>query len=94
MATFAPGNCFFSAQEVGRDALPEINTAAPVSRTGDLWLLGRNCIVWGNSLSPGTYSALMAGAWAAMVFTDPPCSVPISGYAAGLGAIQDRNFNT
>ena len=74
------------------NAIPEINTAMQVSHTGDLWLLGRNRVFCGNSLIHGTYSTLMDGARAAMVFTDPPYNVPISGHATGLGAIQHKNF--
>jgi DNA modification methylase len=74
------------------DALPETTTAVPVSRTGDLWLLGRNRIVCGNSLIADTYDVLMDGEGAAMVFSDPPYNVPISGHATGLGAIRHQNF--
>jgi DNA modification methylase len=73
------------------DALPE-PAGARVSQADDLWLLGRHRIYCGDSLSDSTYSALMVGRRADIVFTDPPYNVKIAGHAGGLGAIQHQNF--
>jgi DNA modification methylase len=74
------------------DVLPEPSTAPPVSKIGDLWLLGRHRVSCGNALDPETFTALMGTERAAMVFTDPPYNVPIDGHASGLGAIHHRPF--
>jgi DNA modification methylase len=74
------------------DALPEFEDAIQVSQTGHLWFLGRHRIYCGNSLNGSSYSTLMDGRRADMVFTDPPYNVKIAGHATGLGAIQHRNF--
>lgn len=74
------------------DELPVMNQAAPVSKPGDLWLLGRHRVYCGNSLEPAAYAALMEGERAAMVFTDPPYNVKIDGHASGLGAVRHRDF--
>ncbi|MFZ1011541.1 MAG: DNA methyltransferase [Candidatus Sulfotelmatobacter sp.] len=74
------------------DALPESEYAIRVSQPGDLWLLGRHRIYCGNSLNGSSYSALMDGRRADMVFTDPPYNVKIAGHATGLGVIQHKNF--
>jgi DNA modification methylase len=74
------------------DELPEGREAIPVSQSGDLWFLGRHRIYCGNSIDGGSYSALMAGRCAEMVFTDPPYNVKIAGHAGGLGTIQHRDF--
>jgi DNA modification methylase len=74
------------------DVLPEPSTAPPVSKIGDLWLLGRHRVLCGNALDPETFTALMGTERAAMVFTDPPYNVPIDGHASGLGAIHHRPF--
>jgi hypothetical protein len=75
------------------DDLPETRPVA-VTREGDLWLLGPHRVYCGNSLNPGSHSALMESRLAAMVFTDPPFNVKIDGHAMGLGgpSIRIDNF--
>jgi len=74
------------------DAVPEISAEPPVSKIGDLWLLGHHRAMCGNALDPEVFTALMGEDCAAMVFTDPPYNVPIEGHASGLGAIHHRPF--
>ena len=74
------------------DAVPELPAGPPVSKIGDLWLLGRHRILCGNALDAAAFAALMGEERAAMVFTDPPYNVPIDGHASGLGAIHHRPF--
>jgi DNA modification methylase len=74
------------------DAVPEISAEPPVSKIGDLWLLGHHRVLCGNALDPEVFTALMGEDCAAMVFTDPPYNVPIEGHASGLGAIHHRPF--
>lgn len=47
----------------------------PIVRAGDIWNLGEHRIMCGDSTSKETWSALMDGQQAAMVFTDPPYGV-------------------
>src|SRR5438552_3028617 len=74
------------------DVLPEPATGRPISKIGDLWLLGRHRVLCGNALDRQGFTALMDDKQAAMVFTDPPYNVPIDGHASGLGAIHHRPF--
>jgi len=74
------------------DVLPEPSPGPPVSKIGDLWLLGRHRVLCGNALDPAAFAALMGEERAAMVFCDPPYNVPIDGHASGLGAIHHRPF--
>lgn len=53
------------------DAVPEAQEK-PVSRLGDVWLLGRHRLMCGDSTDAGSVALLMAGEKADMVFTDPP----------------------
>jgi hypothetical protein len=73
------------------DSVPDINTAVPVTRAGDLWLLGPHRAYCGNSLNEDSFSALMGDRRAAVVFTDPPYNLSID-KVTGLGTIQHRNF--
>jgi DNA modification methylase len=74
------------------DRIPETGAGVRVTRDGDLWLLDRHRVLCGNSLNQSTFSTLMEGRKATMIFVDPPYNVAISGHATGLGAIQHKNF--
>ena len=74
------------------DAVLELPTLPPLSKSGDLWLLGRHRVSCGNALDPADFVTLMGGERAAMVFSDPPFNVPIDGHVSGLGAIHHRPF--
>lgn len=63
-----------------------------VSRTGDLWQLGRHRLLCGDALVAESYMALLQGEQAEMVFTDPPYNVPIDGHVSGLGANRHEEF--
>lgn len=73
------------------DTIPEPPTI-PVSRVGDLWLLGRHRLLCGSSLETGVWNQLMDGGLGAMVFTDAPYNVPVSGHVCGLGKVQHAEF--
>ena len=73
------------------DAQPEHSPAPPISRPGDLWLLGPHRLICGDACEPRFYEALMAGGKAEMVFTDPPYNVPIEVMSAARGG-QAREF--
>lgn len=64
----------------------------PMSKPGDLWLLGEHRLICGDATDPATIDRLMNGEKAAMVHTDPPYGVS---YTGGVGkewaAIKDDN---
>lgn len=60
------------------DAVPEVQ-AEPVSKPGDVWLLGKHRVMCGDSTSIDAVEALMDGQKADMVFTDPPYGVDYKG---------------
>lgn len=66
--------------------------AHPVSRTGDLWVMGEHRLLVGSSLEAASFEQLMAGEKAAMVFHDAPYNVPVKGHVSGLGKVQHREF--
>jgi hypothetical protein len=75
------------------DVLPVLDPAdPPVSRVGDVWLLGQHRLACGDATDPRAFDALMAGEQAELIFTDPPYNVPIQGHVSGLGAIRHREF--
>ena len=61
----------------------------PVSKLGDLWLLGKHRVLCGDSTLPDTYTTLMEGVSANMVLTDPPYNVNVEESA---GSIKNDNM--
>lgn len=77
----------------GEDEVPEVDLDAPlVSRTGDVWIMGKHRLIVGDALDAAVYEQLMAGELAQMVITDPPYNVPISGHVCGLGKVKHAEF--
>jgi len=76
----------------GADALPEPSSRPPVTRAGDLWILGKHKLYCGDAQEQSAYEALLSGEKAAFVFTDPPYNVKISGNVSGLGKVRHGEF--
>lgn len=74
------------------DAMAPPSSEPPVSRAGDLWLLGPHRLYCGNALEEDPYTTLMGDQRASMVITDPPYNIRIEGYATGLGRTKHRDF--
>ena len=49
--------------------------ATPVTRLGDLWVLGGHRLVCGDAADPAAYARLLEGTPADLLLTDPPCGV-------------------
>jgi DNA modification methylase len=56
------------------DAVPEV-TENPVSRTGDVWLLGNHRLLCGDATKLEDYQRLLGAELVDMTFTDPPYNV-------------------
>jgi DNA modification methylase len=56
------------------DAVPEV-PETPITKLGDVWLIGKHRVMCGDSTSIDAVEALMDGQKADMVFTDPPYGV-------------------
>lgn len=61
----------------------------PVTKSGDVWLLGNHRLVCGDSTKEKTYVVLMDGKKANLVVTDPPYNV---NYEGSAGKIQNDNM--
>lgn len=66
--------------------------AMPSTQIGDVYALGRHRLICGDALKAETYQALMEGAQADLIFTDPPYNVPIDGFVGGKGKESRREF--
>src|ERR1700682_3053814 len=82
-----------SPQESGPD--DDVPARVPqniVSRAGDLWILGRDRLLWGDARDPSDYQRLLEDQKADVVLTDPPFNVPIDGHVSGLGKVKHQDF--
>ena len=75
------------------DDLPEVDQSGPpVSRVGDLWILGQHRVLCADATRAESFNRILGDELAQLVFVDPPYNVPINGHVGGLGAIQHREF--
>jgi len=56
----------------------------PITKMGDIWLLGRHRLICGDSTKKETFDLLMDGKRANLVVTDPPYNVDYEGVAGKL----------
>ncbi len=73
------------------EAMPE----KPISKQGDVWLLGKHRLVCGDSTLPETYEVLMEGKKANLIVTDPPYGVSYEGAAGSIqnDSLADKEFD-
>jgi DNA modification methylase len=73
--------------------IPEVGEdTSPITREGDLWIIGKHRLLCGDSTNPATYDRLLEGERAQMIFADPPYNVPIDGHVCGLGSVKHAEF--
>lgn len=66
------------AEADGLDEVPDA-PEIPMSKPGDLWLLGEHRVLCGSATDPESVKRLMDGKKAHLVFTDPPYGVEYTG---------------
>lgn len=71
------------------DPGPEVAPDEPVTRAGDLWLLGEHRLICGDSTDAGTLSLLMGDEVAHLLATDPPYLVDYTRGSDGAGGDWD-----
>lgn len=76
------------------DAVPEAGPE-PVTKPGDIWVMGKHRLMCGDSTSIEQAEHLMAGVKADMVFTDPPYNVAYEGRGEKnkLGPIKNDDMS-
>jgi DNA modification methylase len=60
---------------IGEEDDVPIPAVIPVSRSGEVWILGSHRVLCGDALDPGHLALVLSGDPADMVFTDPPFGV-------------------
>ena len=65
---------------------------ACVTQPGDLWILEEHRLLCGDSLNAESYERVLDGDECRMVFTDPPCNVPVNGHVRSDNGGHHREF--
>jgi DNA modification methylase len=82
----------YSAHKVEPNEIVELETGPAVTRSGDVWSLGKHRVICGSSLEESTFTTLMGSRKADVVFADPPYNVQIDQNVCGKGSIRHREF--
>ena len=83
---------FFDTADDAKDDDFDVDTELgkpPVTKTGDIWMLGNHRLLCGDSTKEESYTLLMNGKKANLVVTDPPYNVNYQGTA---GKIKNDNL--
>jgi DNA modification methylase len=75
------------------DSVPEL-PVEPITKMGDVWLLGEHRLMCGDSTMIDDVEKLMAGEKADMVFTDPPYGVNYTGGAKKRESLAGDELGT
>ena len=74
------------------DAVPEVQ-AEPISKPGDIWLLGKHRVMCGDSTSIEAVETLMGGGLADQLITDPPYNVEYTGKTKDALTIKNDSMD-
>ncbi len=75
--------------ETDDDAVPEV-TESPISRPGDIWVMGPHRLLCGDATLAESYQKLLGDGSVDMVFTDPPYNVNYANSAKDKMRGKDR----
>lgn len=73
------------------DAVPDV-PVEPVTKIGDVWLLGRHRLMCGDSTSIDAVDCLMDGKKVDLIFTDPPYNVAFNGRSGKHDVIKNDDL--
>jgi len=89
LAELLAGDESVNEGQTDEDAVPDVGDA-PVSRPGDVWLLGAHRLLCGDATVASSYETLLDGEAVDMVFTDPPYNVNYANSAKDKMRGKDR----
>jgi DNA modification methylase len=81
---------FHVPEEIIEDEVPE-PPEEPITKPGDLWILGRHRLLCGDATKKEDVERLMDGKKADMVFTDPPYGIEVVGGTKPFGTVGGTN---
>jgi len=92
LAELAKDAGLYKTPEITEDEVPE-PPAEPITKPGDLWLLGEHRLLCGDSTRAEDVVVLLEGERAVCIFTDPPYGVSIGAKNRMLNSFQPSGRN-
>jgi DNA modification methylase len=74
------------------DSVPEV-PEEPITKLGDIWILGNHRLMCGDSTSIDSVKKLMNGSQVDLIFTDPPYNVAFNGRSGKHEIIKNDNLS-
>lgn len=74
------------------DEVPEVEAGNPITKRGDLWVLGNHRLLCGDAQNKTDIDRLVVAGKVDLIFTDPPYNVEIDGNVCGKGSIKHKEF--
>jgi len=66
--------------------------ALPVTRSGDIWIIGDHRLICGDARDPNTVGLILDGRKIRLILEDRPFNVPVQGHVSGLGKHKHKEF--
>jgi DNA modification methylase len=79
------------ANNTADDEIPNVTPNRIITKPNDLWILGEHRLICGDARRRESFTTLLAGKAAQLVFVDPPYNVRIR-EVSGKGRIKHREF--
>ena len=79
------------ANNTADDEIPAVTPNRIISKPNDLWILGEHRLICGDARRRESFTALLSGKIAQLVFVDPPYNLRV-GHISGKGRIKHREF--
>ena len=76
------------ANNTADDEIPDVTPNRIITKPNDLWILGEHRLICGDARRRESFTTLLAGKAAQLVFVDPPYNVRIRGHVSGKGRIK------
>lgn len=64
----------------------------PITKPGDIWVMGRHRLICGDARENEVYASLLGDERVDLLLTDPPYNVPIDGNVCGKGKVRHAEF--
>jgi DNA modification methylase len=80
------------ANNTADDDIPDVTPNRIITKPNDVWILGEHRLICGDARRRESFTALLSGEAAQLVFVDPPYNVRIRGHVSGKGRTKHREF--
>jgi DNA modification methylase len=81
-----------AAMDPNDDKIPDLAPTRVITEPNNIWVLGEHRLLCADARRPESFSVLLGGSRAQVVFVDPPYNVRIRGPVSGKGRVKHGEF--